>query len=102
MAFPPVCANLSTTSDERENVSEKRTFPYKDRQVPGQSIEIEMSSEPWAQYTLTDGSMVKVKLVLLDVIRLDTHNDQGDPVYQFQFQQIIGVEAAESLKRKPQ
>ncbi len=83
-------------------MAEKRLYTYDGKQFTGESVEIESSSEPFAQIVLADGTKVKVKLILLDAIRLDTHNDQGDPVYQFQFQQIIGIVAPDNLKRKPQ
>ena len=79
-----------------------KTFLFNGQQVPGQPIEVESSNEPWAQYTLADGSVLRAKLVLLEVIRLEAHMDNGDPVYQMQFQQIVGVNASEALKKKPQ
>jgi hypothetical protein len=80
----------------------KKTYPYLGRQVPGQPVEFEPTSEPWSQYKLADGTELKVKMVLLNVARLDEFNEQGEPVYQFQFQQILGVVAPEELKRKAQ
>jgi len=78
----------------------KKTYPFNGQQITGETVEVETSSEPWAQYKLADGTTVKAKLVMLEAVRLDTHSDSNDPVYQFQFQQIIGVVADESLKRK--
>lgn len=80
----------------------KRTFLLEGRQVPGENIEFEASSEPFSQYRLADGTTVKVKVVMVDAVRLDGYNDQGDPLYQFQFQQIIGVVAPQELKKKIQ
>ncbi len=85
-----------------KNVSTKQSYPFQGRMVPGESVAFESGSEPFAQYNLADGTSVKAKLILLDVVRLDEYNDQGIPVYQFQFQQIIGVVAPEALKRKAQ
>jgi hypothetical protein len=70
--------------------------------VSADSVEFESISEPFTQYKLADGTTVKVKSILVDAVRLDAHNASGEPVYQFQFQQIIGVVAPDSLKRKPQ
>jgi hypothetical protein len=64
----------------------KKLYPYLNRQVPGQAVEFEPASEPWSQYRLADGTEVKVKMVLLNAARLDEFNEQGEPVYQFQFQ----------------
>ena len=81
---------------------EKKSFLFNGKQVTGESIAAESANEPWAQFTLADGTAVKARLVLLDAVRLDAYTDTGDPVYQFQFQQIIGVMPAEKLKRKVQ
>jgi hypothetical protein len=79
----------------------KKTYPFNGQQVTGENVDIETSNEPWAQYQLADGTTVKVKIVMLEAVRLDSYNDMtNDPVYQFQFQQIIGVVAPEALKRK--
>jgi hypothetical protein len=95
------CVTLPTLQQEGSRVSPKKTFLLGDKQVLGESIEVESSSEPWAQYTLADGTTVKAKMVLLEAVRLEAHNDlNGDPIYQFQFQQIIGTVSPESLKRK--
>jgi hypothetical protein len=79
----------------------KKTYNVNGKQISGQTVDVETSNEPWTQYTLADGTTVKVKLIMLDAIRLDTHDENtGEPQYQFQFQQIIGVVAPENLKRK--
>ena len=102
--FHDSCANILATPGEGETVAEKMLFPYKDRQVPGESVEFEASSEPFAQYKLADGTTIKIKLVLLEAIRLvNEYNDAtGDPAYLFKFQQIIGTLAPQELKRKVQ
>jgi len=81
---------------------EKKTFPFKGREVPGEEIPFEAKAETWNQYELADGSRLKVKYVMLDVIRLEEYSDNGDPIYMIRGQQIIGVEVPENLKRKQQ
>ena len=79
----------------------KKTYPFNGQQVPGEVVSIEESTEPWAQYTLADGTSVKVKAVMIEAVRLDAYNDTtGDPIYLFQFQQIVGAVSPEALKRK--
>lgn len=94
------CGNLHTLHEEREKMPPKNTYNFNGKPVTGDSIGIASSNEPWAQYVLEDGTTVKVKLVMLDAVRLDEFNETNDPVYQFQFQQIIGVVAPDKLKRK--
>ena len=83
-------------------MSPDKMYPFQGKMFPGKPVDISASSEPFSQYTLSDGSVVKVKTVLVDAVRLETYTDSGDPVYQFQFQQILGVIAPDSLKRKAQ
>jgi len=80
----------------------KKTYPFQGRQVPGQEIDFEATAEPWFHYKLADGSEMKVKLVLLNVVRLDEYNPQGDPFYQFNLQNIVSVNVPDELKRKAQ
>jgi len=103
-AGPPQggCANLHTSPREECALSPKNMYPYMGRQVPGQIIDFDPAPEPWGIYKLADGSEIRAKLVLLGVVRLDEFNEQGDPIYQFQFQQIIGVNVPDALKRKAQ
>jgi hypothetical protein len=69
--------------------------------VSGASLGFDAKAENWQQYQLDDGSVLKIKLVLLDVIKLDGEfNDNGDPVYQFAAQQIVTVVVPDELKRK--
>lgn len=95
------CATIAPSPRE-DDLSPKKIFPYQGRQVPGETIEFEPTAEPWTQYKLADGTEVKMKTVLLNAARLDEFNEQGDPVYQFQFQQILSIVAPDSLKRKAQ
>ncbi len=100
--LPVNYANLSALSEKGKTLAPKKMYAYVGKMFPGESIPFEPTSEPFSQYTLADGTTVKVKMVMLDAARLDTFNDQGEPVYQFQFQQILGVVAPDSLKRKAQ
>jgi hypothetical protein len=97
----PSCATLSTATNKVDIVPEKKMYNFVGKMVPGQTIGFEPSSEPFSLYTLADGTSVKVKMVMLDAVRLDAFNETGDPVYQFQFQQVVGVVAPDSLKKKP-
>jgi hypothetical protein len=83
-------------------VAENKLYPYLGKMFRGETVEYEGVAEPFSQYKLADGTTVKVKMVMIDAVRLDTYDDQGNPVYQFQFQQIIGIVPPDSLKRKAQ
>jgi hypothetical protein len=96
------CATLKPLLTEDSPLAEKRKYQVGDRQVSGQPVEFESIAEPYCQFKLEDGSNVKAKMTLLNAARLDEYSDNGDPLYQFQFQQIIAVVVPEALKRKKQ
>jgi hypothetical protein len=95
-------ASLSSASEKGNSLSPQNKYPYLGKLYPGKTVDFESTSEPFSQYTLADGTTVKVKMVLLDAVRLDTFDEHGNPVYQFQFQQILGVVPPDSLKKKTQ
>jgi ISXO2-like transposase domain len=98
----PVEYGTLTAISVKGKIVPDKMYTFQGKMFPGQPVEMETSSEPFSQYTLADGTTVKVKTVLLEAVRLDTYTDTGDPVYQFQFQQILGIIAPDSLKRKAQ
>ncbi len=93
---------LGSVSGGTNGVGPEKTVEFQGKQVKARSIDFESKGENWNQYTLEDGTVLKMKVVLLDVMRLDTYNDAGDPVYQFSAQQITAVQAPDNLKRKAQ
>lgn len=80
----------------------KKMYDFQGRKVPGQDVLFESKGENWNLYTLDDGSTLRVKLVLLEVARLDEYNDRGEPVYMVSAQQLLGVQVPDELKKKPQ
>lgn len=58
--------------------------------------------EHWNVYKLSDGSTLKVKLVLKGIKRLKRYNPDGMPIYVIQSQNIVrSVDVPEKLKQKP-
>jgi hypothetical protein len=82
-------------------MSPKQIYKYDGRDVTGESVAFETKGEQWSEYVLTDGSLMKLKTVLMDVVRLDDeYTAQGDPVYMFTAQQVLGVVPNPDLKKK--
>ena len=64
-------------------------------------IQISQSNEQWNTYLLEDGSVLKVKLVVTKVSRLENSYDaEGNPVYIFQSTNVTTVETPRHLKKK--
>ncbi len=59
------------------------------RLVEAVQVDFDADAEPWATYTLSDGSVIKVRVTLKNVLRLEGEFDQGgNPVY------MVGTDAA--------
>ena len=44
-------------------------------------MDFECEKEPWIEYKLADGSIMKLKLVLASVAKSDQFNEKGEPYY---------------------
>jgi hypothetical protein len=78
-------------------------------QVPGGAfldaveVSVESSSEKWSEYTLQDGSQIRIKQALIEVARvIDQYDAEGNPLYHVKAQPILTIiSAPERLKKKP-
>jgi hypothetical protein len=79
---------------------EKVNINYGGRQVEATLIEVNQSGERWNEYFLEDGSVLKMKLVLKKVFRVDGEYDvEGNPVYVMQSTNVTTVSAPKNLKK---
>ena len=62
-------------------------------------MEFTVISEPWVKYKLEDQTMVFVKLVVVKVVR--GLNEQGQPAYNMNAQNIIATHGAADLRGQP-
>jgi hypothetical protein len=68
----------------------------------GEEVDFENEKEHWNTYKLADGSTLKVKLVLVNVVRSrDNYDSLGNPIYGITSQNIVKVlNAPKKLKQK--
>lgn len=56
--------------------------------------------EHWNEYLVDDGSVIKLKLVATEVLRVEGEYDpMGNPIYLVQSTNVMAVDAAESVRR---
>ena len=80
---------------------EKVTLNMGGKQVQATPIEVNQSSEKWNEYLLEDGTVLKMKLVLKKVFRVDGEFDEeGNPVYVMQSTNVTSISAPGELKKK--
>src|SRR4051812_23552014 len=66
-----------------------------------ESRDIVEIKEGWSEYTLQDGSVLRVKASILDVKRvLDQYGPDGNPLYVMQFAFVNQLVAPDHLKKK--
>lgn len=59
------------------------------------------SGEHWNEYLCDDGSVVKLKTVVTEVLRLEGEYDsEGNPVYVVKSANVVTVSAPDNLRKK--
>lgn len=73
------------------------------KQVQATPVDVNQSAEKWNEYLLEDGTVLKMKLVLKKVFRVDGEFDEeGNPVYVMQSTNVTSISAPGELKKKPE
>lgn len=77
------------------------TQALKDRVMPAapKFLEFVADKEPWAQYTLENGTVVRIRVMLVKVINEGKFNPDGSPQYQVQCQQVMDITWPEDIQR---
>ena len=58
--------------------------------------------ENWNEYLADDGSVIRVKLVVTEIVRVDgMYDDQGAPGYWIKSANVTNVSAPEELSKGP-
>lgn len=69
--------------------------------IEGTVMPFQTGGEHWNEYIVEDGSLLRVKLVATEVIRLDGQYDQeGNPVYILNSTNVMVVAAPDELRRE--
>jgi hypothetical protein len=75
--------------------------PYKGKQVDGFELEYNTKKEEWSEYEISDGTSIRMKLVVLNIVRLmDEYDSDGNPVYIAKSTNVISASPPENLKKK--
>jgi hypothetical protein len=72
----------------------------RDEFVEAARVQVNASNEVFNTYTLEDGTTLRVKLTVIDVMRVkDRFDKEGNPVYIVRSHTLLAVEAPERLRR---
>ena len=76
----------------------KVKIQYAGREVEAVPVDVNQTSEKWNEYLLEDGTVLKMKLILKKVMRVENEFDaEGNPVYVMQTTNVTAV----TSPRKP-
>lgn len=57
------------------------------------------ADEPWTTITCADGSVLRIRTVVKDVVRTSVYDEQGNPTYKVEWQTVYHVVTPPELKR---
>ena len=81
----------------------KRKVPLPDGSVvDGTEVGFRSSGEHWNEYLADDGSVIRLKLVVTEIMRLDdTYEPDGTPSYAVKSTTVMATSAPDELRRNP-
>jgi hypothetical protein len=76
---------------------------FNGQEQEAEKVGINQSQENFNTYLLEDGSSLRLKTVVVDVVRMvDMFDPEGNPMYLIKSHNILMADAPEALKRKPE
>lgn len=79
----------------------RKRINYQGKIVEGESIEFDPIREEWSVCNCADGTTIRMKLVVTEIMRLDESNPEtGEPIYVIQSQNIVRADVPEHLKKR--
>lgn len=76
-------------------------FFWEGQEREGVDISFKTRKEEWNEYELMDGTIIRMKVIVSEVIRLDNlYDNEGNPRYIAKSANMLVVKAPENLKRK--
>ena len=71
--------------------------PLKDAEI----IEVDEATERWNEYKLSDGSVIRFKVVVVEVCRIvGEHDAEGNPSYVVKSGNILTVNSPDNLRKQ--
>ena len=78
----------------------RKQYNFNGQMVPGEEVEFETEREGWNIYILHDGTRLKMKSIVSQVVRLDMYGPNGDPLYLVQASNVVNTDVPENLRKQ--
>lgn len=74
---------------------------FQGQEVDATEVDFQTRREDWNEYQLMDGSVVKMKLVVSGIFRIDgLYDNEDNPVYQIKSTNVAAVKSPDNLRKK--
>ena len=84
------------------SMEEKTKVLINNQWVLATRVPVRSTQEGWSEYLLEDGSVVRVKIVVTEVAKVDDmYEPDGTPVYSTKWNIVLAVTAPPELKKFP-
>jgi hypothetical protein len=70
-----------------------------DKTIGGTLVDFETVREEYNSYKLSDGSMIRMKTVVTNIIRTDESTPSGEPIYVVNSQNVLVADVPDDLKK---
>jgi hypothetical protein len=80
---------------------EKKRINFQNREVEVTPLTYRAAGEHWNEYLVDDGTVVRVKLVVTEILRIDGQYDNDrNPLYVVRSGNVIVVSSPESIRKQ--
>jgi len=77
----------------------RKQYNFNGQQVWGEEVEFETEREGWNIYILHDGTKLKTKSIVAQIVRLEMYKPDGEPIYLVQASNVLNTDIPDSLKK---
>jgi len=79
----------------------KRKVRVGDKEVDALEMPFQNVAEHWNEYLLADGSVLRLKSVVTEILKIEDHYDaDGNPQYLLKSAQVVAVSASERSRKQ--
>jgi hypothetical protein len=76
--------------------------PFQGQEVDATEVDFQTRREDWNEYQLVDGSVIRIKLVAGEILRVDgKYDDERNPIYIVKSKNVLMVRSPDTLKKQP-
>jgi len=76
------------------------TVTFQGERVEGVELDFKTTKEEWNEYQTTDGSIVRLKVVVISIVRLkDKYDNDNNPIYIVKASNVVSASTPEKLKK---